>query len=126
MAAPAMAATVPATGHFNDLVDSVRVVNVFHFERHVNDHLLPAKYQPDISTDRGIYSYLTSRPYSPHYLPSSMTSSASSMSESEENQENCRYQLEKLNKSASLYEQQTHGMFCVKQPRTLSLSRFQI
>jgi hypothetical protein len=85
--------TVPATGHFNDLIHGVRVVDVFHFQGHMNDHLLPAKYQPDISIVRAIC--LTSRQCSPHYLPSSMAPSASSMNESKENQENYRYQLKK-------------------------------
>jgi hypothetical protein len=61
MSTSAMATTVPATWHFNDLIDGVRVVNVLHFERYMNDHFLPAKYQPDMNIDLGIY--LTSRPY---------------------------------------------------------------
>jgi hypothetical protein len=83
--------TVPATGHFNDLIDGVRVVDVFHFQGHMNNYLLPVKYHSDISIVRDIY--LTSRPCSPHYLPSSMAPSASSMNESKENQEKYRHQL---------------------------------
>jgi hypothetical protein len=55
MSTSAMATTVPSTWHLNDLIDGVRVVNVFYFERHMNDYFLPAKYQPDMSIDRGIY-----------------------------------------------------------------------
>jgi hypothetical protein len=94
MSTTAMAptSTVPAAWHLNDLIDGVRVVDVFYFQGHMNYHLLPAKYQPKISIARDIY--LTSRLCSTHYLPSSMAPSmASCMNESKENQENYRYQL---------------------------------